>query len=86
MLYPFDTFANEEKHKSLDEFEFWPDLTTDYGVSCPVQSVLNRCRHFFSVAIDLIHFKFEGNKDMNIISDELKIRPDRKTNCGVICP
>ena len=22
-------------HKSLDEFEFWPDLRTDYGVSCP---------------------------------------------------
>ena len=22
-------------HKSLDEFEFWPDLRTDYGISCP---------------------------------------------------
>ena len=22
-------------HESLDEFEIWPDLTMDYGVSCP---------------------------------------------------
>ena len=22
-------------HESLDEFEFWQDLRTDYGVSCP---------------------------------------------------
>ena len=22
-------------HESLDEFEIWPDLTPDYGVSCP---------------------------------------------------
>ena len=27
--------GNEDMHKSLDEFEFWPDLRTDYGVSCP---------------------------------------------------
>ena len=26
---------NEDMHKSLDEFEFRPDPTTDYGVSCP---------------------------------------------------
>ena len=27
--------GNEDIHKSLDEFEFRPDPTTDYGVSCP---------------------------------------------------
>ena len=27
--------GNEDMHKSLDEFEFRPDPTTDYGVSCP---------------------------------------------------
>ena len=27
--------TNEDMHKSLDEFEFWPDPTTDYRVSCP---------------------------------------------------
>ena len=25
---------NEDMHKISDEFELWPDLTTDYGVSC----------------------------------------------------
>ena len=27
--------GNEDMHKSLDDFEFRPDSTTDYGVSCP---------------------------------------------------
>ena len=26
--------GNEDMHKSLDELEFRPDPTTDYGVSC----------------------------------------------------
>ena len=27
--------GNEDMHKISDEFEFQPDRTTDYGVSCP---------------------------------------------------
>ena len=27
--------GNEDMHKISDEFEFRPDRTTDYGVSCP---------------------------------------------------
>ena len=27
--------GNDDMHESLDEFEIWPDLNTDYGVSCP---------------------------------------------------
>ena len=27
--------GNDNMHESLDEFEIWPDWTTDYGVSCP---------------------------------------------------
>ena len=27
--------ANDDMHESLDEFEIWPDSTTDFGVSCP---------------------------------------------------
>ena len=27
--------GNEDMLKISDEFEFWPDRTTDYGVSCP---------------------------------------------------
>ena len=32
---PFILAGNEGIHKISDEFEFWPDRTTDYGVSCP---------------------------------------------------
>ena len=27
--------GNDVMHEILDEFEIWPDSTTDYGVSCP---------------------------------------------------
>ena len=27
--------GNDDMHGSLDEFEIWPDSTTDYRVSCP---------------------------------------------------
>ena len=32
---PFKLAGNEDRHNILDEFEFRPDLTKDYGVSCP---------------------------------------------------
>ena len=31
----FNLAGNEDMHNILDEFEFWPDQTTDYGVCCP---------------------------------------------------
>ena len=31
----FNLAGNEDRHNILDEFEFRPDLTTDYEVSCP---------------------------------------------------
>ena len=31
----FKLASNEDMHNILDEFEFRPDLPTDYGVSCP---------------------------------------------------
>ena len=31
----FKFAGNEDMHNILDEFEFRPDQTTDYGVSCP---------------------------------------------------
>ena len=38
-----------------------PLLTTELAA---LERQKNRCRHFFSVAIDQIHFKFVGNEDM----------------------
>ena len=34
-LILFKLAGNEDMHNILDEFELRPDLTTDYGVSCP---------------------------------------------------
>ena len=31
----FKLAGNEDMHNILDEFEFRPDLTSDFGVSCP---------------------------------------------------
>ena len=31
----FKLAGNEDMHNILDELEFRPDQTTDYGVSCP---------------------------------------------------
>ena len=56
-------------HESLDEFEIWPDLTTDYGVSCPC----------FSPIFDWILFIFAGNENMHKSLDEFEIRPDATT-------
>ena len=27
--------GNQKRHKSLVEFEFWPNQTTHFGVTCP---------------------------------------------------
>ena len=32
---PVTMTGNNDMHKSLDEFEIWPNSTLDYGVSCP---------------------------------------------------
>ena len=50
---------NDNIHKSLDESEIRLDPTTNHRVSCSSASK-NRCCHFFSVAVYLIHFKFVG--------------------------
>ena len=34
----FKLAGNEDMHNILDEFEFRPALTNDYGVSCPSES------------------------------------------------
>ena len=60
-----------------------PLLTTELAAFEPLK---NRCRHFFSVAIDQIHFKFVGNEDMHNISNEFEFQPAWTTDYGVICP
>ena len=54
-----------------------PPLTTDLSV---FEHLKNRCHHSFSVAINLILFKFAGNEDMNKILDEFEFQPIWTTN------
>ena len=60
-----------------------PLLTTKLA---SLERLKNRCRHFFSVAIDQIHFIFVGSEDMHNISNEFEFWPDWTTDYGVICP
>ena len=53
-----------------------PLLTTELAA---LERLKNRCRHFFLVAIDQIHFKFVGNEDIHNISNEFEFRPDWTT-------
>ena len=57
-------------HNILNEFEFWPNGTTDYGELAALEHLKNWCLHVFSVAIDLILFKLASYKDMHKILDE----------------
>ena len=58
-------------HKISDEFEFWPDRTTDYGVSCPWLIMGKWCHHTNSFIFDRILIKVAGNQDRHKSSDEI---------------
>ena len=51
--------GNDNIHKSLAEFENWPDPTKE-------RLKIHNC-HFLYVAIYMIHFKFVGIGDMHNI-------------------
>ena len=44
------------------------------------------CCHFFSVVFYPINFILADNDDMHESLEELEIRPDPTTDCGVSCP
>ena len=68
----FKLAGNEDMHNILDEFEFRPGLTTDYGVSCPWASEKipidlqweKRSHHVFLAVSDRILFILAGNEDI----------------------
>ena len=60
-----------------------PLLTTELAA---LEHLKNQRLHFFSVAIDPIHFKLAGNEDLHNILDEFEFRPDLTTDYGVSCP
>ena len=73
-------------HKISDEFEFRPDRSTDYGVSCPWASknfsyrpIMGKwCLHASSFILDRIIFKVSGNhQDRHKRSVEFEFGPNQ---------
>ena len=63
----FVSAGNKDMHKSLDEFEFQPDPTTD-SVNCPLAFEKNPCIMFGNSStfiFDLIFFILARNKAMH---------------------
>ena len=96
ILFIFDwTFVklagNQDSHIISDEFEFWLDRISHFGVTCPCGRIkfsldILRCLHLFSVVFDPILFILAGNENMHKISEEFDFRPDWSTDYGVSCP
>ena len=85
--------GNEDIHKNSDEYEFRPDRTTDYGVSCPWASknshrlIMGKwCLHASSFIFDRIIIKVAGNQDRHKSSDEFDFGSGQTTHFGVTCP
>ena len=73
-------------HKSLDEFEFRPDPTTEYGVSCPSALKKIDVTTFSPLLLIQSFSNFAGNEDMHNFLDEFEFWPDLTTDYGVSCP
>ena len=41
--------GNQDRHKSSDEFDFWPDQTTHFGVTCPWMTKILHFRTWISL-------------------------------------
>ena len=82
---------NEDMHKISDEFEFRPDRTTDYGVSCPWVSkkfprlIMGKwCLHASLFIFYRIIIKVAGNQDNDKSSVEFDFGPNQTTHFGAL--
>ena len=85
--------GKEVMHKISDEFEFRPDRTTGYGVSClkclkmSHRLIMGKwCLHASSFIFDRIISKVAGNQDRHKSSEEFDIGSNQTTHYGVTCP
>ena len=79
---------NLDRHKDLDEFEFWPDQMNDLGVTCPLVPKKKHIRHRLEHSLLSFNWKFRklaDNLDRHKISD-FEFRPDGSIDFGVTCP
>ena len=93
-VFVFILADNEDMHKISDEFEFWPDRTTDYGVRClwASKKISHRlimgklCLHASSFIFYQNISKVAGSQDRHKSSHKFDFRPDQTTVFGAICP
>ena len=85
--------GKEDNFKISDEFEIWPDLTTDCGVSChrafgkiTIYLYWEKCDRSSAIISDRIFFFLAGIKDIHKRLDEFQFRHDPTTNCRDSCP
>ena len=67
--------SNDDIHESLDEFEIWPDPTTDFHGNIWVIMEKWWC-HFFLAVLDRIRFILASNDGIHESLDEFEIWPD----------
>ena len=80
-------------HKISDEFEFRPDRTTDYGVSCPwaskkipILTMGKWCLHASLFIFYQIIIKVADYQDRHKSLFEFDFGPNLTTHFGVTCP
>ena len=80
-------------HKISDGFEFWPDWTTDYGVSCLERLKKSHglimgkwCLRASLFIFDRIIIQVAGTQDKHKSPDEFDFGLDHTAHFGVTCP
>ena len=77
-------------HKSLDEFEFQPDLATDFRVTCPLASkkLMYNVVNILAPPYLIGFSSFLQSSFLQVTRTMIKSRilPDPIMNCGVSCP
>ena len=82
--------GNQDRHKSLDEFDFGPDQTTELAalkhLKISHRLIMGKwCLNASSFIFDRIIIKVASNQDRHKSSDESDFRPDQTTQFGVTC-
>ena len=86
--------GNKDNHKSLDEYEFQAEQTSDYGVNCPWASgkICMElqwkicCDHSSAFIFERIFLILAGNMDNHKSLNEFDFWPHPTTNYRLSCP
>ena len=73
-------------HKISDEFEFWPDSTTDYGVSCPWASKTFPIDLYWENGVSMLASSFLTESSSKLLVTRTGIKAWSSSNLGRIRP